>query len=213
MLLSQVVRQATQEYKSIVEENKNKMLPIPDNLMLYNERYDEEYSVLSVIENLSEDSLTADLIEVKQRVVSEMTILQDKIQLLIAERSAFNDKLKEKIKNAEKILFETINIPEYKITNYICVNRKNISNEVLEYIKNIAESIGLQVIVHNRNAFIYYSNNDWDYNKLVDKIMLKLNAEHDSKYSESWKYMQNNFVHFDPRYSFGLADFLEKIGK
>lgn len=213
MLLSQFVRQATQEYKSIVEENKNKMLPIPDNLMLYNERYDKEYSVLSVIENLSEDALTDDLIEIKHRVVSEMSILQDRIQLLISERSAFNDKLKEEIKNAEKILFDRINIPEYKITNYICVGRKNISNDALDFIKNIAESLGLHVIINNRNAFIYYSNNDWDYNKLVDKIMLKLNAEHDSKYSESWKYMQNNFVHFDPRYSFGLADFLEKIGK
>jgi hypothetical protein len=217
MLLSTLVQQHITEYNNIRTDVYGKLIDVPSGMSIFLEEQDTYVSPLELVKRVENNSLTPELTELKNKIVTDLSLFKDKLNAIITGINVENNSLYKELHIAEQTLLNiwsklNLDIPELKINKALCINRKHFNENIYEDIQSVCKSMNL-ISDDTDEIHIYYNNEEHKYLTVVTELTERLKVKHSFKYDILSKYIKNSSISLDPRNSSAIVYFLKLIGK
>lgn len=165
-----------------IEDKRTSIAPI--SLDVYLPRIEDNIEIeipelSTAIETISDDVLSADVLVVKRRILSDLALLHSTLVEANEQSKALNDSLDvEQSVIDEKLINDLQSSPEIRMDRLVRINTRKFSPDMLELLLKAYQNIGLTHYRREHNADIVYFNSETEprmilaianaYNKLSD---------------------------------------------
>lgn len=209
MKTSQIATQIVEKYSKEKEAIVNLYKTEPDKLSAYSD-YEGDITALSIFEQSSNESLSPEMISIKNEIIEKIKTIDNYISNTIVENQKYNQinqqKLKElqekAISELETVYFDSIQPLKLKNINFRTPITLTYSGVISKYTKEIQqtfEELNLFYISIENKDFIFFNSDTINSKELIKNIWLNFSEKNNSKNPDLRSYLQKNQINiFNP---------------